>query len=671
MTTTDDSHGGRRRARESGRGSGRAIGIGVVVVAAVVLLAWLGRWAMGPESGETGAGSEAGRLNVLLITLDTTRADYLGCYGHPEDITPSLDRLAREGTLFERCTTCSPITFPSHSSILTGVYPYVHGVRQNGTSRLAQVNVTLAETLRDAGYKTQATVASFVLNEQFGIGQGFDAYHDVRPGAGGNPQRAERKGDEVCDDALAMLDALAPGPFFLWAHFYDPHFPYESPRTPDTLSPLAYADEVTFADAQVGRLLEKLERLHLTRDTLVAVVADHGEGLGEHEEQSHGYFLYETTLRVGLILRWPGRIPANQRVAAQVRTIDVAPTILELAGQPAWEHAQGVSLVPLIDGNETDLGLAAYAESFDAYVQFGLSPLRSLTQDGWKYVLAPKPEVYHLDGDPRELQNVFAAHADRAAQMREQLRRLIAEAPEPPSADEASERLSAQVIARLETLGYVGSGKRIGADGSSELERFEPRGGNPKDCAPIFDRVTVEVEELLRQTKYKEMEDLVREFLEAMPEAGRLHAYLGQALGYQGRAQEAIAAFEQAVALSPDNPNVRRNYGVYLRRIQRYEEALAQFRALLEFMPDDVETLLQAALTLGSLGRYDEAEQHARVLLDIDPQDAGALHVLGLVRARQGRFAEAVELFDQALAIEPDFPACRNDRQRAAARLRR
>ena len=346
--------------------------------------------------------------SVLLITMDTTRADYLGCFGRTTAQTPNIDRLAREGTVFTRCTASAPLTLPSHASILTGVYPYVHGARENGTGRLAGSNETLAETLKAAGFATQATIASFVLNQQFGIGQGFDVYHDVPRPAVGSPLSAERRGDEVCDDALAMLRSLAGQRFLLWVHFYDPHFPYVSERVKDELSPLAYADEIAFMDTQIGHLLSALRELHLERDTLVIAVADHGEGLNDHDEWEHGCFLYETTLHTPLIFRCPGVIPAGKTVSAQVRTIDIAPTVLELLHRPAWDQAQGVSLTGLFTGQKPDPDLAAYSETFLAQAEYGLSQLRSLTAGGWKFVWAPKPELYRLPSDPGEARNLVA-----------------------------------------------------------------------------------------------------------------------------------------------------------------------------------------------------------------------------------------------------------------------
>ena len=234
-----------------------------------------------PPLGPLGNGR-----NVPLITVDTTRADYLGCYGRPGGRTPNIDRLAQEGALFERCIASAPLTGPSHASILTGNHPFVHGVRRNSTVPLASENISLAEVLKDSGYATAATVASFVLNRQFGFAQGFDYFHDVSQTSVDDPQSAERKGDEISRDAISLLQTLAPAPFFLWVHYYDPHHPYETKRSPPFTPAEAYEDEIAFMDEQIGLVLGELENLGLAQRTIVVLVGDHGEGLANTANRS-------------------------------------------------------------------------------------------------------------------------------------------------------------------------------------------------------------------------------------------------------------------------------------------------------------------------------------------------------------------------------------------------
>jgi arylsulfatase A-like enzyme/Tfp pilus assembly protein PilF len=606
--------------------------------------------------------------NVLLITMDTTRADYLGCFGAASAQTPNIDHLAHKGTMFTNCTTCAPLTLPSHASILTGVYPYVHGARENGTGRLAESNMTLSTRLKAAGRTTQATIASFVLNRKFGLDQGFDVYHEVAVARPGDELHAERRGDEVCNDALEMLHGLAKKPFFLWVHFYDPHFPYISQRIQDPLSPLAYADEITFMDTQIGRLLAALRDLQLDQSTLVVAVADHGEGLSDHDEWKHGYFLYETTLHTPLIFRCPGVAPAAKTVAAQVRTIDIAPTILEILGLPAWEQIQGISLVPLLSGQKADLGLAAYSETFQAQIEYGLSQLRSLTVGGWKYVLAPKPELYHVATDAAERTNLVDAEPQRAERMRAQLRQLLADAPPPPAPQDSTAALTDDDRARLASLGYVGApGSR--SENATELDRFEPRGGNPHDYARSFKQVSRDLPQMLKRKDYASAEQMLRELIRMLPDAAYLPAHLAEVLDAQGRTDEATQAFEQAVALAPDDYTVRMKYGAFLRRVQRPTEALAQFAVVLQNAPDDTRPLIQAALALLALQDFDGAEAHVRRALELEPRSATALRTLGLICESAGRVADAVRYFNEALASDPNCADCAQDRDRAAAKL--
>ncbi len=607
--------------------------------------------------------------SVLLITLDTTRADYLGCYGRRPSRTPNLDRLAAEGAVFDRCTSASPLTLPSHSSMMTGLYPYAHGARRNGAGRLAETNTTLAEVLRGAGYRTRATIASFVLNAQFGIGQGFEVYRDVVPAVGGNIFVAERKGNVVCDEALAMLAELKDEPFFVWVHFYDPHLPYESPRHPDPYSLAAYEDEIAFMDLQVGRLLDALRTHGRERDTLVIAAADHGEGLGEHNEESHGYYLYDTTIHTVLIARCPGVIPGGQRIAAQVRTIDIAPTILDLLGAPPLPAAQGQSLAQLFREPGRDAGLSGYAEAFDPQLEFGLSHLRSWSQRDWKYIHAPRPELYHLATDPAEKQDRAELDPARTAALREELRQLIADAPPAPSLTEASAVLSSEDVERLQSLGYLGGGGDVIEPGQVELDIFEPRGGNPRDHAALIRRVTTEFRRLQSERRWPEAEAVLREGLSVMPDSSRLYVQLAATLAQQGRTNDANVAFQNAVALAPDDVDVRRKYGSFLARHGRLREALEQFQRVVRELPDDTAALEDAARCHAELKEFDAAEKLIMTAANIAPRSARIRRTMGFIFERQERLDDALRCYSEAVQIEPNFREAIEDRARVLKQI--
>jgi arylsulfatase A-like enzyme/Tfp pilus assembly protein PilF len=614
--------------------------------------------------------SRPGPLNVLLITVDTTRADYLGCYGRPGNRTPNIDRLAREGVLFTNCTSSSPLTLPSHASILTGLYPYAHGARHNGIGRLADSNLTLTETLRAAGFRTQATVATFVLNRKFGTDQGFDVYHDVRAGEHGDERNARRRGDEVCDDALAMLRSMAPERFFLWVHFYDPHYPYISARHPDRQSPAAYEDQISFMDAQIGRLLAGLSELGLDRHTLIVLVADHGEAFGEHGELMHGSFVYETTLHAPLIFRCPALLPAGRKVTAQVRTIDIAPTVLALADLPAWGHAQGVDLTSLLSGQVADLKLAAYGESLLGRALFDAAKLRSLSAGGWKYIHVPRPELYDLANDPGENHNLAEAEPARTAEMRARLRDLLAAAPLPPAREESAVDMSDTDRAALRSLGYVAAASAEDAEGAREIDRFEPRGDDPKDHVRSFE-LSLRAVGAIHDKDYARAEQMLSELITLLPNRPRLHVELAHALRDQGRLPAADQEFRRAVNLAPRSGSVRYAYGRFLLfSANRYAEAAEELGAALAATPNDPELQHDLAVAWMTLGRFDQAEQLLHLALRQSPDNPRVTQSLGVLCMQQNRVAEAAAYFQQTLELQPDSPQARAALQRLRQMVR-
>src|SRR5690242_20508588 len=369
-------------------------------------------------------GSSRGRPpSVLLITLDTTRADRLGCYGYADALTPHLDALATSGTRFDAAYTPSPMTLPAHATLLTGREPPEHGVRVNGRQRLPDGVATVAEALRGRGYRTGAFVAAYVLARRFGLDRGFETYDDdlsaARTQTVHEPLSVYRPGDVVAGAALAWLESVMrdPAPFFVWVHFYDPHYPhYANASLAGTrfAGVASYDAEVAFMDQQVGRVLEFLERSGRARDTVVIAVGDHGEGLGEHGDQEHGYLLNEEVLHVPLVLRWPGETRAGTSSDVVVTSADVAPTILDAAGIAPPALLRGRSLRSVTKG-EPVRPVSAYAETDLPLWTFGWSPLRSLTTERWKYVRTARPELYDRATDRRERHDLAAARPDVVA----------------------------------------------------------------------------------------------------------------------------------------------------------------------------------------------------------------------------------------------------------------
>ena len=390
--------------------------------------------------------------NLLLLTLDTTRLDRLGCYGSPAGATPHLDALAARGARFEEAIAPVALTRPSHATLLTGLEPRQHGVWSNGPYRLEPGFTTIAERFSQRGFSTAAVVSSFVLGRSFGLDQGFARYDDAfaeMPGA--DP---EKTADAAERSAAARIgsDALVP-PFFLWVHFYDPHDPYVAPEPYDgRFRSDPYAGEVAFMDAAIGRLLQALAAKGLAAETLVVAVADHGEGLGEHGEPTHGYFLYDSTLRVPLILAGPG-VPPGLVVSGSVTLADLAPTLLEALGLEPDAGVAGRSFWSELPRGRVG-ARPALLENPAIHRQFGWAELAGLRADGWKWIAAPTPELYDLTADPGETRNLARAEPARAARLGERLARMRAGA----AAAGQARGLSPEQEERLAALGYVSSG---------------------------------------------------------------------------------------------------------------------------------------------------------------------------------------------------------------------
>jgi choline-sulfatase len=412
-------------------------------------------------------------VGLVLITLDTARADRLSPYGLGDVAMPALERLAREGVVFDQATTVAPLTLPAHTSLLTGLLPPRHGVRENASAPLSNDHVTLAEILEARGFRTGAFVGSAILNADRGLGQGFQEYGNVSrdslerplsPGGG-----AQRRGSAVIDDAIRWLTKVGDSPFFLWAHLYDPHRPYEAPE-PFASRHDPYVAEIAYADSQIGRLLHALDERALRDRVIVIVTADHGESLREHREIDHGIFLYESVLRVPLIVRAPGVAP--RRIADLVRLTDVMPTILDLLRLPL-PALDGTSLVDVMRGHGGP-ELEGYAESLYPE-RHGWAPLFSLRSNRFKFIDAPQAELYDLQRDPFEQQNILNQRRELAAALQARLRTQVRRAPSTAAKGQGDDELRA----RLAALGYV-----AGRAPETRTGAFLP---DPKNCTGMFE----------------------------------------------------------------------------------------------------------------------------------------------------------------------------------------
>jgi arylsulfatase A-like enzyme/tetratricopeptide (TPR) repeat protein len=626
--------------------------------------------------------------NVLIITLDTTRADHIGAYGYTAAQTPNVDALAREAILFEHCITPTAYTLPSHSSIMTGLYPPSHGVRINGEAALADSNTTLAERLSARGYRTAAFVAAFVLDGRWGLSQGFQQYDDhfkLGPDQRLDLARVQRPANQVVDAALQWLDSGAKQPFFAWVHLYDAHFPYEPPEPfrsrfskggPNAL----YDGEISFADSQVGRLLEWLHRKGLDDNTIVVICGDHGEGLGNHGESEHGYYIYDYAVHVPLIVRIPGR---RARVAEQVRTIDIAPTIVELVAGETLKDVDGLSFLPLIDGQK-ESPRYAYSESVATKLQYGWSALYGLRTNDFKFIEAPRQELYDLKQDPAESVNRLDDDRRVARQFLGELTRVRdTTARRAPKAQEAN--IDDETMKKLASLGYLGGGSTSPARDDKDL-------ADPKDTMQLFDSVGYAAH-LIAENDYKQaarvLEIVLHEdphvpqaqllLVSAYRQTGRapkakevldaylkadpnnMHALIAMAeiLEDEGRSDDVLAICRRAVAA--DNRNARAYEvmaDVYMTR-NEHQGALPLLRKVVEIQPKLTRSRNNLAAALIGVGQLNEAEKLLEDITRQYPKFPLAHYHLALLREHQSRLAEARVEYETELTNHPKTFAAR------------
>jgi arylsulfatase A-like enzyme len=415
---------------------------------------------------------------VLLITLDTTRADHLGCYGDTGAMTPNLDAFAKEAVRFDQAMTSVPVTLPSHATMFTGVDPPVHGVRYNGMFKLGAQSVTIAERLREAGFQTGAVPAAFPVNAKSGLGQGFAIYRDLfsEPGADKLKSTESRKAADVTRLGLEWVRSAAKGPFFGWLHYYDAHYPYEPPFPfSSRFRDHPYDGEIAYVDAQLGELFAGLKREGIWDDLTVVIVGDHGEGLYEHGERMHAQLAYQSTLRVPLLIKSPGARRGSV-ISEPVTLADIAPTILDLAGRPVPEGLDGFSLRSALGGAALPRR-TLYFETLAGSLAFGWSPIEGVRRGKWKLIRSSDPELYDLDADPGEANNVFAAEGSVVADLSAILDEAIARWGKTSAPAEATAApLDAEELSRLTSLGYVGgsvTAARRGGPSPRSMEHLE------------------------------------------------------------------------------------------------------------------------------------------------------------------------------------------------------
>jgi arylsulfatase A-like enzyme/Tfp pilus assembly protein PilF len=594
------------------------------------VLGFLTAAALGVAVARAGSGLNAqnGPPNVLLITLDTVRADRIGAYGYAKGATPTLDRLARDGIRFADATSQAPLTGPAHAALLTGQYPARLGVRDNATTPIPPGTRTLAQALKDTGYRTGGFIGAFILGSEYGFGQGFDVFDATFARfTTGNKLQAQRVGGEVVDQAVKWLRHVGGQPTFTWIHLYDAHAPYEAPapfRARFAASP--YDGEIAYVDSCVARIIDALEQTRQLDSTVISIVADHGEGLGDHGEAEHGLFLYDAVLHVPWILRLPARESAGKVVDTQVRSIDVAPTLAAIAGA-AMPRVDGESVVPLIRGGARRDPAPSYAETYYPKWHFGWSELRSVRVGDWKYIDAPKPELYDMRADARETRNAVDGRGPLATGLSNELGRIAGafgaaatnEAPQPDP----------ETLARLRSLGYVG----IAAPSPGV------RGPDPKDMLPKL--------EAFRTGITTAMNALER------------------------RAPDvAIAELKKLVAINDRSYELHLFLGDAYAAKREYETAIGEYTAAAVLNPTTGAPLVSLARVYVAAGDLVRAQQQIDRAVKIEPGSSEAALVHGSILEKQGRGADALAQYDAAVHTNGSDAQARASLASLAMRLR-
>jgi arylsulfatase A-like enzyme/cytochrome c-type biogenesis protein CcmH/NrfG len=594
-------------------------------------------------------------LNVVLITIDTQRADHLGCYGYKQIKTPNIDALAAEGTRFDRTFAVVPVTLPSHSSMLTGTYPMFSGKHDFSGNKLGPLQPTLASALKQDGYQTGAVIGAAVLDSRFGLNRGFDFYYDHFDFSRldeANLDQMERPANVVADAALDWLAKNSQKKFFLWMHLYDPHFPYNPPEPyRHEYASHPYDGEIAFADEQVGRLFRYLKDKGIYKNTLIVLCGDHGESLGEHGEKTHGFFIYNSTMHVPLIIRLPDNAQSKV-VTDPVSLVDLMPTVLETLGVPIPAQVQGHSLLAAIRAERSDDQHARtnrertlYAETFLPRIHFNWSELRGTENAKYHFIDAPRPELYDLANDPGEVHNLFH---DKKAVSEEMRAKLVSLIREYSAGKEMAEKtgLDPALMERLKALGYAGfSGGSDPTISSRDLP-------DPKDRVVVYELISDAIADS-QHGRYQESIDRLRSVVKTEPNSVPAHYLLGLDYYRMNQYADAVDELQKTVSLSPDYALAFFNLGMAQAHAGLIDAAIATFQRTLQLDSTNFEAPFNLGVALLQKKQLEPATEAFRQSISINPEFPGGHRALGETLLYQNKIETAITELRRAVDLAP------------------
>ena len=621
----------------------KTIGAAAAAVIAILIILYL---VFGSVITSKYRQSQLKKMNILLITLDTLRADFLSCYKQGNAQTPNLDRLASQGTLFERCISQTPLTLPAHVTILSGTYPLYHQVRDNGGFQVPGQLEFVSEALHDSGYNTSAFIGAYVLHSKWGVNQGFtefsddfdlDKYYTTT-------SEMEKKAEEVLANAETWLKTHGhEQKFFTWIHLYDPHIPYAPPppfdkKYPDT----PYRGEVEYVDDQLGKFFRFLKEEGFEENTLIVVTGDHGEGLWNHNEDTHGVFVYDTTVWVPLIIKAPFKFPVD-RVSDLVEHVDIAPTLLQAAGVTAPASYQGESLLDTLLNKGNKKKHTAYTESFYARLHRGWAPLQALFSEEWKYILAPNDELYQVPQDPEEKNNLSIKKSFIKKKFRDKLERFAADKSKNAISPQQLEKRDKADLKILASLGYLTSFSNTTDKGSLP---------DPKDKIHLMNDYAAAIR-LTNTGKLDEAILLLRQLAVNDPNNADVFLELGMAYTKKQMYAEAVEYYRECLKRKPDYNTAVINLLQSLVAMKEFDMAITEARGFLELFPEDYALLNELASAYYYKGEYPQALEYLKKSITIEPENSQAFLTMGEVYLKMKNVAEAESVINKALTIYP------------------